>query len=32
MFQDVGQWKEIKVDLKVAGGFVKPGVVDAVTY
>lgn len=32
MFKHVGQWKEIKADLKMSGGFVKTGFVDSVTY
>ena len=27
----VGQWKDIKVELKLSGGFVKPGAVDAIS-
>lgn len=28
----VGQWKDIKAELKISGGFIKPGVTDAVSF
>lgn len=28
----VGQWKDIKIELKVSGGFAKPGIVDAISF
>jgi len=28
----VGQWKDIKVELKVSGGFCKPGVTDLISF
>lgn len=27
----VGQWKDIKTELKLSGGFCKPGVADALS-
>ena len=28
----VGQWKDVKAELKLSGGFTKPGVSDLATY
>jgi hypothetical protein len=28
----VGQWKDIKAELKISGGLVKPGGLDALTF
>ena len=27
----IGQWKDIKVELKISGGFIKPGGGDAIS-
>ncbi len=28
----VGQWKEVKAQLKLSGGFLKPGTIDALSF
>ena len=28
----IGQWKDVKVELKISGGFLKPGVTDAISF
>lgn len=28
----VGQWKDVKAELKLTGGFTKPGVTDLASY
>lgn len=28
----MGQWKDVKVELKLSGGFAKPGVADVAVY
>jgi hypothetical protein len=28
----VGQWKEIKTELKLSGGFAKPGITDLISF
>ena len=28
----VGQWKEIKIELKLSGGFAKPGITDLISF
>ena len=28
----VGQWKDIKTELKISGGFIKPGATDAISF
>jgi hypothetical protein len=28
----MGQWKDVKAELKLSGGFIKPGTVDLATY
>lgn len=32
MLLGIGQWKDFKVELKVTGGFAKPGVVDLMSF
>ncbi len=32
MLSGVGQWKEVKAELKLSGGFLKPGTVDALSF
>ena len=32
MLTEVGQWKDIKAELKLSGGFIKAGGVDAVSF
>lgn len=27
----IGQWKDVKAELKISGGFIKPGGVDAIS-
>lgn len=28
----MGQWRELKIEVKLSGGFVKPATVDAISY
>ena len=32
MLVGIGQWKEVKAELKVSGGFLKPNTADAVSF
>jgi hypothetical protein len=32
VLQGVGQWKDIKLELKLSGGFIKPGSIDPMTF
>jgi hypothetical protein len=28
----MGQWRDLKIEVKLSGGFVKPGTIDAISY